>query len=302
MEIFKSFLMRNSRILLIVFLLFLLLGCSKKSSRFPGYSITKTGIHYKLISLGDGSAKPEILNYLTVNISYRTIKDSLFFQGLRKFQLTAPRYKGSIEECFMMLVLGDSASFYFPADSFFVKTLETSRPRFINKGDLMRADIKMMEIQTEKQYQLEKEAFLNWINDFGDYERVILKQYMDGEKLSIAPTSSGLYYIPIIKKEGKSVAIGDTITVNFEGRFFNSKIFDSTKKRNEPFQFVYGQKWQVIEGLEEAIGMMKEGEKSLFIIPSKLAFGEKGSSTGIIPPFTSVIFEVELIEVKKGKG
>lgn len=264
--------------------------------------MTETGIHYKLISLGDGSAKPEILNYLTVNISYRTIKDSLFFQGLRKFQLTAPRYKGSIEECFLMLVLGDSASFYFPADSFFVKTLETSRPRFINKGDLMRADIKMMEIQTEKQYQLEKEAFLNWINDFGDYERVILKQYMDGEKLSIAPTSSGLFYIPIIKKEGKSVAIGDTITVNFEGRFFNSKIFDSTKKRNEPFQFVYGQKWQVIEGLEEAIGMMKEGEKSLFIIPSKLAFGEKGSSTGIIPPFTSVIFEVELIEVKKGKG
>lgn len=294
--------MRNCRILLIVFLLLLLLGCSKKSSRFPGYSMTETGIHYKLISLGDGSAKPEILNYLTVNISYRTIKDSLFFQGLRKFQLTAPRYKGSIEECFLMLVLGDSASFYFPADSFFVKTLETSRPRFINKGDLMRADIKMMEIQTEKQYQLEKEAFLNWINDFGDYERVILKQYMDGEKLSIAPTSSGLYYIPITKKEGKSVAIGDTITVNFEGRFFNSKIFDSTKKRNEPFQFVYGQKWQVIEGLEEAIGMMKEGEKSLFIIPSKLAFGEKGSSTGIIPPFTSVIFEVELIEVKKGKG
>ncbi|NVO10874.1 MAG: FKBP-type peptidyl-prolyl cis-trans isomerase [Bacteroidales bacterium] len=294
--------MRRCRTLLIVSLFFLLLGCSKKSSRFPGYSITETGIHYKLISLGDGSAKPEILNYITVNVSYRTVKDSLFFQGLRKFQLTAPRYKGSIEECFLMLVMGDSASFYFPADSFFVKTLETSRPKFINKGDLMRADIKMMDIQTEKQYQLEKEAFLNWINDFGDYERVILKQYMDGEKLSIAPSSSGLYYIPVVKKEGKSVAVGDTVTVNFEGRFFNNKIFDSTKKRNEPFQFVYGQKWQVIEGLEEAIGMMKEGEKSLFIIPSKLAFGEKGSSTGIIPPFTSVIFEVELIEVKKGKG
>jgi len=201
-----------------------------------------------------------------------------------------------------MLALGDSASFYFPADSFFVRTLETSLPRFISKGDLMRVDIRMMDIQSEKQYQLEKEAFLHWINDFGDYEKVIIKQYMDGEKLSIAPTASGLYYIPVLKSAGKSVVVGDTVTVNFEGRFFNSKIFDSTKKRNEPFQFVYGQKWQVIEGLEEAIGMMREGEKSLFIIPSKLAFGENGSSTGIIPPFTSVVFEVELIEVKKGKG
>lgn len=294
--------MRNRSVLLIISLLLLLFGCSKKSSRFPGFSVTENGIHYKLISLGDGSVKPEVLNFITVNISYRTIKDSLFFQGLRKFQFSTPRYKGSIDECFMMLALGDSATFYFPADSFFRRTLEVSRPRFIASGDLMRVDIKMIDIQTEKQYQLEKEAFLHWINDFGDYEKVIIKQYMDGERLSIAPTASGLYYIPVITTAGKSVVVGDTLTVNYEGRFFNSKIFDSTKKRNEPFQFVYGQKWQVIEGLEEAIGMMKEGERALFIIPSKLAFGEDGSSTGIIPPFTSVVFEIELIEVKKGKG
>jgi len=255
-----------------------------------------------LISLGDGVVKPQISNYITVNIAYRTLKDSIFFQGLRKFQLTSPSYIGSIDECFMMLALGDSAAFNFPADSFFNRTLETALPKFIRKGDFMRVDIKILEIQTEKEYELEKEAFLHWINDFGEYEKVILKQYMEGEKLSIAPTSTGLYYIPVMKTNGKSVAVGDTITVNFEGRFFNSKIFDSTKKRNEPFQFVYGQKWQVIEGLEEAIGLMKEGERSLFIIPSRLAFGEQGSSTGIIPPFTSVVFEVELIEVKKGKG
>lgn len=283
-------------------MLLILFSCSNKSSKFLGFSVTDSGIHYKLISLGDGSVKPEISNFITVNIAYRTIKDSIFFQGLRKFQLNTPNYFGSIDECFMMLTLGDSAAFNFPADSFFTKTLETSLPKFIRKGDMMRVDIKMIDIQTEKQYELEKEAFLHWINDFGEYEKVILKQFMDGEKLSIAPTPTGLYYIPVKKTNGKSVAVGDTITINFEGRFFNSKIFDSTKKRNEPFQFVYGQKWQVIEGLEEAVGMMKEGERSLFIIPSKLAFGERGSSTGIIPPFTSVVFEVELIEVKKGKG
>lgn len=294
--------MRIRNLLSFVILLLILIGCSNKSSKFSGFSVTDSGIHYKLISLGDGSIKPQASNFITVNIAYRTIKDSIFFQGLRKFQLTTSNYSGSIDECFIMLSLGDSAAFNFPADSFFSRTLETSLPKFINKGDFMRVDIKMLEIQTEKQYQLEKEAFLHWINDFGEYEKVILKQYMDGEKLSIAPTSSGLYYIPVIKTNGKDVTIGDTITVNFEGRFFNSKIFDSTKKRNEPFQFVYGQKWQVIEGLEEAIGMMKEGERSLFIIPSRLAFGEQGSSTGIIPPFTSVVFEVELIEVKKGKG
>ncbi len=299
---FKPYLMRVRIQLFVIALLFVVFGCSNKSSKFSGFSVTDSDIHYKLVSLGDGSVKPEQTNFITVNVAYRTIKDSLFFQGLRKFQLNSRNVFGKIDECFMMLALGDSASFYFPADSFFTKTLETSLPKFINKGEMMRVDIKMLEIQTEKQYQYEKEAFLHWINDFGDYEKVILKQYMDGEKLSIAPSINGLYYIPVSKTNGESVAVGDTITVHFEGRFFNNKIFDSTRKRNEPFQFVYGQKWQVIEGLEEAIGMMKEGERSLFILPSKIAFGEQGSSTGIIPPFTSVVFEVELIEVKKGKG
>jgi FKBP-type peptidyl-prolyl cis-trans isomerase len=294
--------MRYKTLLIVFIISAWFTGCSKKSSKFPGFSITDSGIHFKLVSLGDGAAKAAVSDFITVNISYRTINDSLFFQGLRKFQLTSPRYEGSVDECFMMLTLGDSATFYIPADTFFTRTLESSLPRFIKSGDFMRIDIKMIDIQNEKQYQQEKEAFLHWIDDFGDYEKVILKQYMEGEKLSITPTNSGLYYIPVNKSQGKSVAIGDTITVHYEGRFFNGKYFDSTKKRNEAFQFVYGQKWQVIEGLEEAIGMMKEGEKALFIIPSRLAFGEQGSSTGIIPPFTSVVFEVELLEVKKGKG
>jgi FKBP-type peptidyl-prolyl cis-trans isomerase len=99
---------------------------------------------------------------------------------------------------------------------------------------------------------------------------------------------------------GEKVFMGDTLIVHFEGKFFNGKFFDSTKRRNSPFQFVYGKKWQIIEGLEEAIGRMVEGEKSLFIIPSQLGFGETGSSTGIIPPYTSTLFEVELLEVKPG--
>jgi len=60
---------------------------------------------------------------------------------------------------------------------------------------------------------------------------------------------------------------------------------------------VYGTEWQVIKGLEEAIGLMREGEKSLFILPSELGFGNQGSSSQVIPPFTSLIFEVEILKV-----
>jgi FKBP-type peptidyl-prolyl cis-trans isomerase FkpA len=113
----------------------------------------------------------------------------------------------------------------------------------------------------------------------------------------VNPLPSGIYYLNLVQGNGKKVELGDTITVNYEGRFLNGKFFDSTVKRRQPFQFVYGTEWQVIKGLEEAIGLMCEGEKSLFILPSELGFGNRGSSSSIIPPFTSLIFEVEILKV-----
>jgi FKBP-type peptidyl-prolyl cis-trans isomerase len=199
-----------------------------------------------------------------------------------------------------MLAKGDSGIFYISATEFFTKTIETTIPRFIEPSSFLRVDILMLDILTEKQYQQEKEVFVHWIEDFGDYEKVILRQYIEEQPLNFDKTSSGLHYIPLVKGFGNQIQQFDTVTVHYEGKFFNGKYFDSTRKRNEPFQFVYGQKWQVIPGLEEAIGMMYPGEKSLFIIPSYMAFGQGGSSTGIVPAFTPVIFEVEIIEVKPG--
>ncbi len=283
-----------------LFIILFIASCSNESKLFPGYSVSKSGIHYKLITLGDSREKPSPQNYITVSVAYRTLADSIFFHGTRKFQLSESQFPGSIDECFLLMELGDSATFYISADAFFTQTIETTLPHFIQPGSLMRVDIKLLEIQTEKQYLQEKEAFLKWIEDFGEYEKVLLKQYLEGQPLAFEPTGSGLYYIPIQHGTGNLIAKGDTITVHYEGRFFNGKFFDSTRKRNEPFVFVYGQKWQVIPGLEEAIGMMRRAEKSLFIIPSSLAFGQGGSTTGIVPAFTSVIFEVEIVDVKPG--
>ena len=106
-----------------------------------------------------------------------------------------------------------------------------------------------------------------------------------------------MYRLVLTGGNDKGVKLGDTVVVHYEGKFLNGKFFDSTRQRHEAFQFVYGQQWQVIKGMEDAIGMMREGEKSIFIMPSEMAFGQTGSSTGMIPPFTSLIFEVELVSV-----
>lgn len=289
--------MRLASIILISIILFS--SCGRKSE-FEGFSKSKKGFHYQLHSIGESMQKLNPGDYITADISYQTIDDSLFFEGRRKLRIEQPVYEGAIEDCFMMLRTNESATFIIKAEPFFKQTLGSELPSFISSEDYMKINVNVVEIQTAAEFENEKQAFLNWIEDFGDYEKVILKQFLREEKLSVASTESGLFYLPLETFDVPRIQLGDTITINYEGKFLNGKFFDSTKRRNQPFQFVYGTEWQVIKGLEEGLGLMGKGEKGIFILPSELGFGTSGSSTGIIPPFTSLIFEVEILNVNPG--
>ena len=272
--------------------------CLTSCNKYPGYKKISGGVFFKLLQIGESTVRPKIGDFVTVDIEYRTLKDSLFFKGIRKLQIHPPAYKGSIEQCLVMLATEEKARFILPAGNFYRFTLNKDLPPFINEKDDMIVVIHMLQIQAERDYLNEKAAFYKWIQDFGEYERIILKQYIDENKIDIQPTANGLYYLSLRKGNEKKVEKGKKVTIHYEGRFLNGKFFDSTKMRKEPFSFVYGEQLQVIKGLEEGIALMSEGEKALFIVPSDLAFGVSGSSTGIIPPYTSLIFEVELLQVE----
>jgi FKBP-type peptidyl-prolyl cis-trans isomerase FklB len=288
----------KTRILLTILILPFIFYACERFARYPGFKKAGHGIYYQLHTIGDeDSIKARPGDYITVDLTYITMQDSMFFEGIRKLQIREPAYEGAVDECFIRLSVDESATFIISAENFFAVTLQSPLPRFIKPGDPIKVKIRMLEIQPEEEYISEKEAFLSWIEDFGDYEKVILRQFIAEEKLDVSPLPSGIYYLTLRQGNGKKVEEGDTVTINYEGRFLNGRFFDSTVKRRQPFQFVYGTEWQVIEGLEEAIGMMCEGEKSLFILPSELGFGNRGSSTSVIPPFTSLIFEVEILKV-----
>ena len=283
--------------LLIIFNMFFLFSC-KSGSELDGYTKTKTGIYFQLLQIGENNKKAKSGDYITAHISYSIGNDSVFFDAVRSLKHSTPTYPGAIQECFSMLSESDSASFYINAENFFAKTIQAPLPKFIPPASYMKVNIKILSIRSPKEFKKDKEEFLSWIDNFGEYEKTVLKNYIENEQISVSPTSSGIYRIDITKGTGKKVEINDTVTVHYEGRFLNGKIFDSTRQRNEPFQFVFGTEWQVVKGLEEAISGMCEGNHALFIVPSALAFGKDGSSTGIIPSYASVIFDVELLRVR----
>lgn len=109
-------------------------------------------------------------------------------------------------------------------------------------------------------------------------------------------TESGLRYKIIQKGDGKQAQKGKTVSVHYKGALENGMEFDSSYKRKQPIDFPLGM-GHVIEGWDEGIALLQVGDKARFVIPSHLGYGERGAG-GVIPPGATLIFDVELMDVK----
>lgn len=111
-----------------------------------------------------------------------------------------------------------------------------------------------------------------------------------------ASASAGLKIEDLKVGTGSAVKSGDTITINYTGTLLDGTKFDSSYDRNEPFQTQIGV-GQVIKGWDEGVIGMQVGGKRRLTIPSDLGYGSQGAG-GVIPPNATLIFELELLEIK----
>lgn len=115
----------------------------------------------------------------------------------------------------------------------------------------------------------------------------------NGSRAEVVTTASGLQYEVLVEGNGKKPKATDTVRCHYEGRLIDGTVFDSSYKRNQPADFGLN---QVIAGWTEGVQLMGEGAKYRFYIPYLLAYGEGGAGD-MIPPFSTLIFDVELIKV-----
>lgn len=115
----------------------------------------------------------------------------------------------------------------------------------------------------------------------------------NGSRDGVVTTASGLQYEVLQEGTGKSPKATDKVRCHYEGRLTDGTVFDSSYQRGEPADFGLN---QVIAGWTEGVQLMKEGAKYRFHIPYLLGYGERGAGASI-PPYATLVFDVELIKV-----
>jgi len=127
-------------------------------------------------------------------------------------------------------------------------------------------------------------------------EKAKQKELLDSVAVGYEETASGLRYQILQKGTGKKATKGAGVSVHYKGQLLDGTVFDSSYKRKQPIDFNVGL-GQVISGWDEGIQLLQVGDKARFVIPSNLAYGAAGAG-GVIPPDATLIFDVELMDVK----
>jgi len=125
---------------------------------------------------------------------------------------------------------------------------------------------------------------------------VIPSSPMGSDTIPLITTASGLKYRDLVLGTGEEARDGLTAVVHYTGWLVDGTKFDSSLDRGDPFSFPIGQ-GKVIQGWEEGVVLMNVGGKRALTIPPNLAYGDRGAA-GVIPPGATLIFEVELLELR----
>jgi FKBP-type peptidyl-prolyl cis-trans isomerase FkpA len=297
-------------------LMFLALAAIGLASCNGGFNKGEGGLLYKIVDDKSGPSIKEgdfmVFNY-TVKNDADSVMQSTFDKGQPQ-PLTMPSLKGqpkgNIMTVFSLLSEGDSAIIKVNIDTM---TKGHPRPKEL-KGKYIVYVIKMEKViskgnLSDQVFQGRIQAYQKSLGDAAKAkEPVAIKKYIADNNLKVTTTPSGLNYVITKQGTGPVPAAGDTVVVNYTGKFVNGKAFETSVKSDavkyklpispmnpyKPIRFPLGVQG-MIQGWNEAFLLFNKGTKATIVLPSSLAYGEQGSRE--IGPYTPLVFEVELVDI-----
>jgi FKBP-type peptidyl-prolyl cis-trans isomerase len=202
-----------------------------------------------------------------------------------EMELRKDGWEGDITDVFLLLHPGDSATVYVPV---WVADKDSTQ---ITADNYYRYEIKLLEFTRKSDYEQQKSDRLAMLRtkELALFDS-ISAHYIEK---NITRLPSGVTIIKTLAARGKTLKKGDVASVHYKLKTIrDDRVLDNSYNRGKPFRFLVGE-GQVIKGWDEAFLYLKLGEKAILLVPSWMAYGERGAGEDISPD-TPLIFEVEI--------
>jgi FKBP-type peptidyl-prolyl cis-trans isomerase FkpA len=292
--------------ILVILGLYTFSACNKEDSRIEeekiklqeyldanGYDAlepTNSGLYHVIISEGT-DINPKLTDYVNINFTGSLINGTVFETSdraiavakgiLRDDKLYGPtRFK---LETLGILGLREGLSLM----------KEGGRSKLIIPSNLGFGSIDYGTIPPYSTIIYEVEL-LDVISNPEEHEQGLLDQFVAEQGIIEEPTGSGLYYIEEIVGTGDLPGNNSIVKIHYTGTLLDGREFD--RSGNTPISFALNSQ-NIISGLIEGVRKMRKGGTARIIIPWNIAYGAQGSSEGIIPPYSTLVFDVELVEI-----
>jgi len=288
---------------------FLLLGLFLAVCSFPAaaqkvgadnghgrFKKAKSGLLYRYETKNRRAPQPKVGDVLVGEMTMQFDTLTIFTNEGRPeriFHVAESAFPGDINEGLLMMHKGDKMSFAIPADSVAARVGERRMPPSFRQGEgqTIYYTVALHDILSPEQIAREQDSLRTMLETRKKEEGKILADYVQSHyKNGLEMTMSGLYIVVKKKGDGALVVPGRRVRAEYTGRLLDGTVFDSGT-----VDYVVAQT-RLIEGWEQGVHGQPAGTELTILVPSSMAYGERGAGKDILP-YTSLIFDIKILEV-----
>ena len=286
----------------------LLAACSN-----DGFKTTDGGLHYRFDKVNKDGQQVQDGDVLVGEMTFKFDTMTLFTNVGKadRIMQASPNFPGNLHEGLLLMHVGDQATFAIEADTLAKFMQPDQMPPTYQRGTGQKFyyEINLQDIVTKEELEEERNAFMAEAQQRQENEPQMIADYVRDNGIAAKPNADGLYVIVKKRGNGPKVATGKEVAVNYTGRLLDGTMFDTSvesdakegdihnpQRTYEPLTYTQG-RGQLIPGWEQGVEGQPEGSQLQLIIPSALGYGPRGAGQ-LIPPFSPLVFDIEIVSVK----
>ena len=283
----------------LLFALVWIVGCGR--SPYPGYKDVGSNVHLHYITLGEGAQLANDSDSVHVRFRAARLGEAPgSYWSNEQWYLVKDLREGAMRPVLRRLHVGDSMSVIAPTAAWPWKALWRANAPEHPDTTLLCTELSLLSIRTPS--EIRADAARMKLNDPEGYERRLIHAYIErsGGTWTRWGTSDLHYIITGSAIDTNRVKNGQVVQLSWTGeRLEDGQVFDEHGGDGQAFPWIFGTPDQLVQGIETAVSLLREGQEGRFILPSSLAFGGKGIP-GTLDPWSPVLYTVHLQAVERG--